>query len=282
MALATVRGRLTARGAATLEPGRHGDGNGLYLLVKTTGARSWVLRVMRGGQRRDIGLGPFPLVGLAAAREQALELRRKIQSGVDPLAERLRERTSRLTFEEAARALIEAKRPEWRNAKHAAQWSSTLETYAFPEIGRLDVRHIEPEHVLKVLRPIWTTKPETASRLRQRIEAVLDYATVTRARTGENPARWRGGLDKTLAKPAKVKRVVHHAALPWREIAAFMKELASRDGVGVLAIRFTILTAARTGEVIGSTWGELDLDQAVWTIPGERMKAGREHRVPLS
>ncbi len=217
-----------------------------------------------------------------AARAKALEMRRDILDGRDPIAERVKARASALTFEEAATGLIEAKRHEWKNAKHAAQWSSTLKTYAYPVIGRLDVRDVETEHVLKVLRPIWTEKAETASRLRQRIEAVFDYATASKARTGDNPARWKGNLDALLAKPSKVKRVKHHAALPWREMGAFYADLETRDGIGALALRFAILTAARSGEVRGATWQEIDFDTATWTIPGERMKAEVEHRVPLS
>lgn len=276
-----VQAQLSARAVQTAGPGRYVDGGGLSLLVKRTGARSWVYRGVIRGERRDIGLGPYPEVSLATARTKAMDLRRDILDGRDPISERAKLKANALTFENAAAALIEAKRHEWRNAKHGAQWGSTLRTYAFPVLGSLDVRDIETEHVLKVLRPIWTEKPETASRLRQRIEAVLDYATASRARTGDNPARWRGNLDKLLAKPSKVRRVEHHAALPWREMGAFMADLETRDGMGALALRFAILTAARSGEVRGATWAEIDLDAREWTIPGERMKAGCPHRVPL-
>jgi integrase len=180
-----------------------------------------------------------------------------------------------------AEALIESKRPGWRNAKHAAQWKSTLETYACPKLSSLNVQAVDADAVLSVLRPIWTTKTETASRVRQRIEAVLDYATAIRARTGENPARWKGHLDHLLAKPSKVRVVKHHAALDWREAPTFMAKLAKRAGIDAQALAFTILTAARSGEVRGMKWGELDLEDAVWTVPGSRIKAGREHRVPL-
>ncbi len=273
--------QLSARKVATARPGRHSDGAGLSLLVKPSGARSWVFRAVVRGVRRDVGLGPYPEVPLVAARAKALEMRRDILDGRDPIAERVKAKASALTFEQAALALIDAKRHEWKNAKHAAQWPSTLKTYAYPVIGALDVRDVETEHVLKVLRPIWAGKPETASRLRQRIEAVLDYATATRARLGENPARWRGNLDAVLARPSKVKRVKHHAALPWPAIGPFYAELANQEGMGALALRFAILTAARSGEVRGARWAEIDLEAKTWTVPGDRMKAGREHRVPL-
>lgn len=273
---------LSARKAATVGPGRHADGGGLYLDVKPSGARSWILRAVVGGRRRDIGLGGYPETSLAEAREKAADVRAVIRKGRDPIAERARQSARRLTFEQAAEALIDAKKHEWRNAKHAAQWPSSLKTYAYPVLGRLDVRDIEAEHVLKVLRPIWTEKPETASRVRLRIEAVLDYARATKAREGENPARWRGNLEKVLAKPSKVRRVQHHRALAWREIGAFMAELENHRGMGALALRFAILTAARSGEVRGATWAEIDLDVCEWAMPPERMKAGRPHRVPLS
>jgi integrase len=273
---------LSARKAATVGAGRHADGGGLYLEVKPSGARSWILRGVVGRRRRDIGLGGYPETSLAEARDQAAKVRAIIREGRDPIAERARENARRLTFEQAAKALIDAKKHEWKNGKHAKQWPSTLETYAYPVLGPLDVRDIEAEHVLKVLRPIWTEKPETASRLRQRIEAVLDYATATKARAGDNPARWRGNLDKVLAKPSKVRRVEHHAALPWREMGGFMTALARQEGMGALALGFTILTAARSGEVRGATWREIDMDAKVWTVPAARMKAEREHRIPLS
>lgn len=193
-----------------------------------------------------------------------------------------RSRAKALTFQAAAAALIASKRPGWRNAKHAAQWTATLTTYAYPKLGGLDVQAIDTTAVLEVLRPIWTSKPETASRVRQRLEAVLDYTTAMGARTGENPARWRGHLDHLLPKPGKVRRVEHHAALDWREAPAFLAELAQREGVAARALAFTILTAARSGEVRGMTWGEVDRAAAVWTVPAGRIKAGKEHRVPLT
>jgi integrase len=274
--------KLTDRTVKTAGPGRYGDGTvkGLMLVVRDNGSRAWVLRYQIGGRRRDMGLGPYPEVGLADAREKALEARRLIKrDGKDPIAERGRAKLK--TFKEAAKALIESKRPGWRNAKHAAQWSSTLETYAYPKLGALDVQAMDTDAVLDVLRPIWTTKTETASRVRQRIEAVLDYATAIRARTGDNPARWRGHLDHLLPRPSKVRAVKHHAALDWRQAPTFMAKLSKRQGIDARALAFTILTAARSGEVRGMRWGELDLDDAVWTVPPNRIKAGREHRVPL-
>ena len=275
-------GKLTDRTVRTALPGRHGDDavRGLMLVVQPGGSRSWMLRYQMGGRRRDMGLGPYPEITLARAREKAMEARRLVKEGRDPLAER--SRGTALTFKAAAEALIESKRPGWRNAKHAAQWGSTLETYAYPVLGRLDVKGVDTQAVLDVLRPIWTTKPETASRVRQRIEAVLDYAAAVGARTGDNPARWRGHLDNLLAKPSKVKRVEHHAALDWREAPAFMAELARREGIAAKALAFAILTAARSGEVRGMTWREVDRGAAVWTVPASRIKAGKEHRVPLT
>lgn len=271
---------LSVRKVETASPGKHVDGRGLMLVVKEGGARSWVLRMQHNGRRRDIGLGPWPDVTLASAREKALEARRLIRDGGDPAAERRRAKTT--PFKDAATALIDSKRTGWGNAKHAAQWVSTLETYAYPKIGSMDVMIIGVEHVLSVLKPIWSEKPETASRVRQRIEAVLDYATARGLREGDNPARWRGHLDHLLPKPSKVKAVEHHAALDWREIGTFMQDLQAREGMAARALAFAILTAARSGEVRGMRWSEIDIANKVWTIPADRMKAGKEHRVPLS
>ncbi len=274
---------LTDKAVKAAGTGRHTDGDGLYLDVKPSGARAWLLRVVVRGRRRDFGLGAYPGVTLAKAREKADRFREMIRDGLDPVAEMARTEAQRLTFEEAAEALVESKRDGWRNAKHAKQWPSTLKTYAYPVLGPLDVRDIHVEHVLKVLTPIWKTKTETATRVRQRIEAVIDYATARKAREGENPARWRGNLDKLLPKPVDLKHEdAHHAALPWGQMADFFAKLEAREGMGALALRFTILTAARSGEVRGATWGEIDMDAGVWTIPARRMKARKEHRVPLS
>jgi len=272
---------LSARKVATAGPGRHSDGRGLLLIVRPSGARSWILRYQVAGRRRDFGLGPWPEVSLAEARERALTVRRLTKAGRDPIAERGHRQGQGMTFSTAAEALIKAKRPGWRNAKHEAQWRSTLKTYGYPKLGSLYVQAVDTAAVLDVLRPIWTTKTETASRVRQRIEAVLDYATAIKARTGDNPARWRGHLDHLLARPSAVHKVKHHAALDWRQAPEFMAELAKRSGIDARALAFTVLTAARSGEVRGMRWGELDLEDAVWTVPASRIKAGREHRVPL-
>jgi integrase len=262
---------------------------GLGLQVSPGGARSWILRAKVGSLRRDIGLGGFPDVSLAQARELARVARQQIVDGIDPVAEKRRKRAeliatqaTTITFDEAAEKYIAAHEAEWTNAKHRAQWVSTLETYASPVIGKMDVRDIQQAHVLSILEPIWTLKTETAMRLRNRIELVLDWATARKYRSGENPARWRGHLDHLLAKPSKSKKVVHHPALPFKEIAKFMKALRDVGGVAARALEFGILTAVRSGEVRGGTWDEVDLEEKIWIIPGSRMKAGREHRVPLS
>jgi integrase len=272
-------------------PGLHSVGgvSGLALQVTSTGARSWILRVMVGGKRRDMGLGGFPDVTLAGAREAARAAREKIKSGIDPIEEGRAARNAlsaaraiALTFEQCADAYISVKESEWANAKHASQWRNTLVTYAFPIIGKMLVRDVEQPHVLRILEPIWSTKTETASRLRGRIETILDWATVRGYRKGENPARWKGHLDMLLATPGKIAKIEHHAALPYDELGAFMVDLRKMEGIGARALEFAILTAARSGEVRGAAWGEIDLATRVWTIPAERMKMKREHRAPLS
>lgn len=276
-----------------VEPGLHAVGGvaGLHLQILPSGGRSWVLRIVIGGKRREVGLGGFPDVPLALAREKAREVREAVQQGRDPIAERAAARSAlaaqrgaEITFDECAEKFISAKSAEWKNAKHVAQWSATLTTYASPVVGTMQVRDIELSHVVKILEKddFWTTKTETASRVRGRIEAVLDWATVRGYRKGENPARWKGHLDKVLAAPKKVQKVEHHAALPVDEIGAFMRDLREREGIAARALEVLILTAARSGEVRGMAWGEINLDEAVWIVPAERMKAKREHRVPLS
>lgn len=262
---------------------------GLCLQVKDSGARSWILRATVGVKRRDMGLGGFPDVQLADAREAARRTREKIIQGIDPVGERQAARAAlmsaqvtRLTFDEAARRYVASKSLEFRNPKHAKQWSATLETYASPVIGSLSVADVELRHLVQILQPIWSGKTETASRLRGRIENVLAWATVSGFRSGDNPARWRGHLDAVLPAPGKVRKVKHHAALPWSEVPAFMKKLRAREGMGARCLEFAILTAARSGEVRLATWDEIDLKGKVWTVPADRMKAGRDHRVPLS
>lgn len=244
---------------------------------------------MVGGKRRDIGLGGFPDVTLANAKEAARAARTKIVAGTDPVEERkaarsslIAARASLVTFKAAAAAYIAAHESGWKNAKHAGQWTATLETYAYPTIGNIVVSDIETAHVMRVLESIWTTKTETASRLRGRIESVLSWATVRGYRKGDNPARWRGHLDTLLPARTKVQKVEHHAAMDYREVGGFLSELRKHDGLGAKALEFAILTAARSGEVRGAVWSELDLDAAVWTIPSDRMKAKKEHRIPLS
>ena len=272
-------------------PGLHFVGGvaGLALQVNQRGARSWVLRVQVGDKRRDMGLGGFPDVSLAGAREAAREARAKVRDGVDPVANARALRSAMKadqaqakTFKFCALAYIDAHEAGWRNAKHAQQWRNTLDTYAYPLMGDLLVRDIGLPHVLAVLEPIWTKKTETASRLRGRLESVLDWATTRGYREGLNPARWKGHLDTVLPAAGTVANAGHHSALPVGEIGAFMNTLRSQAGMSAQALEFTILTAARSGEVRGARWAEIDLDAATWTVPAERMKAGKEHRVPLS
>jgi len=274
--------RLNARKVATLsKPGRHADGGGLYLSISSNGGRRWVFLYRRNGHLREMGLGSARIVLLAAARESADEIRRQLAAGLDPLTERHKKAVS-LSFDECAENYIAANRSGWRSAKHASQWKATLGTYASPVIGKLPVDEIDVRHVTKILEPLWATTTETASRLRGRIEMVLDWAKVRGYRTGENPARWRGHLSQLLPKPSKVQRVKHHSALPYNDIAAFIGKLRERQGMASLALEFTILTAVRTGEVLGAKWSELDIPGKVWTISAHRMKAGVEHRVALS
>ncbi len=272
--------KLSARRVETAGVGRHGDGRGLFLYVKPTLARSWVLRYQVQGRRHDLGLGAYPDVTLAMARQKATDARRMILEGDDPIAKRRQAQPK--TFKDAALELIESKRSGWKSAKHAAQWRSTLEAYVFPTLGPIQVTKIATADVVAALKPIWSQKPETANRVRQRIEAVLDYASALGIREGDNPARWRGHLDNLLPKPTKVRAVQHHPALPHADISNFMDALSTRKGVSARALTFTILTAARSGETRGMTWAEVDLDNGVWTIPAQRMKAAKEHRVPLT
>ncbi len=272
-------------------PGMHFVGGvaGLALYVSETGGRSWILRVMVGGKRRDMGLGGYPDVRLAQAHAAAREARAKIRSGIDPIEESraarsvlMASRMSALTFEQCTIEYIGMKEKEWTNPKHAQQWRNTLATYAFPVIGKLLVRDVELPHIRSVLDPIWEIKTETATRLRGRIESVLDWATVSGYRSGLNPARWKGHLDKLLTAPGKIAKIEHHAALPFVEIGAFMVNLRKNEGMGARALEFAILCASRSGEVRGAAWSEIDSAGRVWTVPAERMKMKTEHRVPLT
>lgn len=260
---------------------------GLGLLVKPdadggTGARSWVLRTVVSGRRTDIGLGPYPAITLAKAHEKARETRESIAKGHDPVKHRKQSKAAAAhTFRACASQYIDLHRAGWKNAKHAAQWSATLETYASPTIGDKHVSAITTADVVDILRPIWSDKTETASRLRNRIELVLDWAAAQGLREGLNPARWRGCLDAVFPRPSKVAKPKHHTAMPFADVPAFVESLRKLDTTAARALEFTILTAARSGEVRLARWDEIDLTRALWTIPGERMKAGREHRVPL-
>lgn len=273
------------------EPGRYPVGGvaGLQLLVSPAGARSWVLRILIGNKRRDIGLGGFPDVTLAGARESAREVRKQVGAGVDPLAERKAlkdairaEQAKAITFKDAAYRCHAARKDEFSNAKHRQDWIKSLERHAFKVIGDLPVDAVELPHILKVLEPIWKTKTETATRVRQRLESVLSWATVSKHRSGENPARWSDNLRELLPTPSKIRKVEHHKAIPWNETPAFMVELRQREGMGALALEFIILTAARSGEVRFARWEEIDLNAKVWSVPADRMKARKDHKVPLS
>jgi integrase len=270
------------------KPGLYGDGDGLYLQVAAGGTKAWILRYMRAGRARKMGLGPFPILSLVEARQKAFEGRRSLLQGIDPIdarnaarVEAVARAAKALTFTECGKAYIAAHQSGWRNEKHREQWSSTLGRYVFPVIGVLSVAAVDTALVLKVLEPIWNSKPETASRLRGRIEAILDWAKARGYRDGENPARWRGHLDKLLPAKGKISTVQHHKAIPYRELPSFMARLRSRAEISAQALEFTILTAARTGETLGALPHEFDLDRRIWTIPAERMKASKEHRVPL-
>lgn len=282
--------RLTAIEVKNLTtPGLYPDGAGLHLQIAKGGSKSWIFRYSFAGRKRDLGLGSVKDVSLADARLEAAEARRLLANGIDPIEERreTRAQTRRnaaraLTFKQAAENYIASNEPGWKNAKHLQQWKNTLKTYVYPVIGKLPVSEVTTEHVLKILLPIWTTKTETASRIRGRIETILNAAKTLGAREGENPALWRGHLSNLLPKQSKIARVKHHPAMPYTDVPDFFVKLIERPGSSALALRFLILTAVRTSEVLGARWKEIDMDAAVWTIPAERMKGDREHRVPLS
>ena len=268
-------------------PGLYGDGNNLYLQIAPSGAKSWSFRFMIRGRAREMGLGPVALMSLAEARMRAIECRRLLLDGIDPIEHRQTLREAKTvrgkTFATCAEAYIEAHQAGWSNAKHAGQWRATLATYAYPVFAETPVGAIDLDLVVKALKPIWTDKPETASRLRGRIESILDYATTQGWRQGDNPARWKGFLENLLPAKGRIARVAHHPALKWRDLPSFMAELAQQEGVAARALAFTILTASRSGETIGATWSEIDLAAKIWTIPEWRLKKRQgDHRVPLT
>jgi integrase len=282
--------RLSARVVATAStPGLMADGGGLYLQVSRQGTKSWIYRFTMNGKTRDMGVGPLHTVSLSEARAKAAECRKLARDGIDPIARRIALRQAKnaanakaLTFEQCAAAYIDVHKAGWTNAKHVQQWGNTLKKYAFPVFGNLPVDAVDTGLVLKVLEPIWKTKTETANRVRGRVENILDWATVRNYRHGENPARWRGHLDKTLPKRSKVQKPKHFPALPYEKIGSFMTALRQQTGTGSRALEMIILTATRTSETIGAKWDEFDLKKGVWNIPGVRMKNGEEHIIPLS
>ncbi|TSD90434.1 tyrosine-type recombinase/integrase [Mycobacterium sp. KBS0706] len=305
-----AKGELKASDIENLvQPKLHRDGHGLYLRVRSATRRSWLFRYMKDGRDHWMGLGPALLgpdsqeskaasLSLNAAREKALELRLMLAKGIDPMAAKKAERAekakaekTRVTFKQAAERYIAAHEKSWKNEKHRAQWTSTLKTYAYTEFGDDDVREIDVAAVLKVIEPLWSRIPETASRLRGRIETVLDYAAARHWRRGENPARWKGHLESVLPAPTKAKKAKrvetgqkgeHFPALPWQQAGAFMVKLRAKRGIGSRALEYTILTAARSNEVFNARWPEVDVEARIWTIPGDKMKGEREHRVALS
>ena len=283
-------GKLTALAVTRKKkPGHYGDGGGLWLQISRSGTKSWVFRYTLNGKSREMGLGAVHTVSLAEAREAAQDKRKLVHEGTDPIEARNSheaqvrlEAAKAVTFDSCAEKYIAAHEAGWRNEKHIAQWRATLKTYAGPVFGSLPVQAVDTGLVMKVLEPIWTEKTETASRIRGRIESVLDWATTRGYRQGENPARWRGHLENLLPRPAKVSSVTHHAALPYAEVRAFMEALKGQEGIAGEALAFLILTATRTSETLGATWDEIDMDKRMWSIPAGRIKARREHRVPLS
>lgn len=271
-------------------PGLHfvGHVSGLALKVTKSGSRSWILRISIAGKRRDIGLGPFPATPFQVAKEEALNKHYEVRNGKNPIDERKKaqvalkvEEASFITFREAAEQYISKHKHGWKNETHAKQWPSSLEKHAYPIIGNLNTKDIALDHILKIIEPIWITRTETASRVRSRIEAILDWAKVRGARTGENPARWKGNLDTILPARGKVKKVKHHKAMDYDDIALFVPELAKREGNSIRALELCIYTACRSGEARKAVWSEFDLEKGIWTIPADRMKGGKEHRVPL-
>jgi len=285
--MARMVNRLSSLKVAALKtPGLHADGNGLYLQVTDAGSRSWIFRFQIDGKQRNMGIGPLSAVSLAQARQKAVECRSQRAAGVDPIQARDAVRAgarATMTFQEAAAAYIAAKQDGWRNARHRQQWPETMEAYVYPVIGAEPVSTVDNESVLKVLNPIWKEKPETASRVRGRIESILGWAKANGHRSGDNPARWRDHLSHSLAARPKSKvRVVHHPAIAYGNLPTFMQALRGQDGTAARALEFVILTATRSGEVRGARWDEIDTVASMWVVPAARMKGGTEHRVPLS
>jgi integrase len=267
------------------KPGLYGDGAGLGLRVGYNGASSWVLRYMRQGKAHEMGLGPTHTFGLAEARERARRFRQELHEGIDPLARRASVKAGSrpvVTFGQVAEMYMTSHAPSWRSEVHRQQWRQTLTDYVLPNLGSKNVSEIETDAVLEVVEPLWHVKPETASRVRGRIESIFDYAAARGWRRGDNPARWRGHLDNLLPAPGKVRAVVHHAALDWRKIGDFMRALRQRQGIAARAVEFCVLTATRSSEARGARWDELDLSNRTWCISGTRTKTAKEHRVPLS
>jgi integrase len=288
----TTHHRLKAVELSRLKPGMHHDGGGLWLQVRA-GSRSWLFRYSRDKQAKVMGLGPLHTIGLADARVKARECRKLLLEGMDPIEAREAHRAAQrpaMTFRDAGEAFITAHEIGWKNSKHRTQWRTTLATYVYPMIGDLSVAKVDTAAVMRVLLPIWTEKPETASRVRGRIEAIIDWSTASGFRSGDNPARWQGLLENLLPKKtgaARAKREAagrgeHHEALPYKDMPEFMVALRNQNGTAARALEYAILTAARTVEVIGARWREINVTEGVWIVPGERMKAGKEHRVPLS
>ncbi|EHA16354.1 site-specific integrase [Halomonas sp. HAL1] len=282
-------GKLTTKGVQKLiresKPALTNDGDGLYLKIGKSGGASWIYRFRWNGKLRDMGLGSCSETPLSEARELTANNRKLVKQGTDPLEARVEETEEeavRITFTTCAARYIKAHRRSWRNIKHARQWVSTLKSYARPKIGNKPIDEINTQDVLEILTPIWTKKNETAKRVQGRVENILDYAAAHGFRDPVNPARWRGHLDKLLAKPSRIQKVNHHPAMPYDEAADFLKVVQEYSSMSSKALQFLILTATRTSEVLNSEWDELDLNNATWTIPADRMKANREHRVPLS
>jgi integrase len=288
--MARITQRLTAIEVTNLkDKGLYPDGDGLYLKVTGAGTKSWIYRFGQAGSTRDMGLGPLSSVSLAKARKLAAEARREHLEGKDPIAARQTQRTAArlaaapgIPFKQAAEQLIASHEAGWRNAKHRQQWRNTLKTYAYPILGHVPVDAIDTDLVLEVLEPIWRKKPETAGRIRGRIEAVLNRAKALRFREGQNPAQWRGHLDQILPARSKLRRIRHHPALPYEEVPALTATLRSHTSISARALEFAILTAARSGEALGARWDEIDAKRRIWVVPEARMKGGKEHRVPLA